>query len=122
VQSDSGYQIDTPTMSHVPRTGGNLVLAASLALLSYVPFEYVAKATILVCVVTFVLDPFPPYSRLLALMATMVVALLTKWHRDWQMAAADDKKDIVIVEIESSAAHNDDEPLAKVAVQNKKDE
>jgi hypothetical protein len=76
-------------MSHAtrggPATGGNLVLAASLALLSYVPFEYVAKGTLILCVLLFIVDPLPPYSRLLALLATMVVATLTKWHRQWHV-------------------------------------
>ena len=40
-------------------TGVNLVLSSLLATLSYLPFELVAKATLIVCVVLFVLSPFP---------------------------------------------------------------
>ena len=70
-------------------------MAASLALLSYVPFEYVAKGTLVLCVILFVVDPIPPYSRLLALLATMVVATLTKWYRIWQAASKEQEVTIV---------------------------
>ena len=49
------------------RTSNNLVLAALLALLSYVPFEYLAKFSLLVAAGLFIVDPLPPYTRLLAL-------------------------------------------------------
>ena len=65
-----------------PRIGGNLVLASGLALLSYVPFEIVAKGSLLFCAVLFILDPIPPISRLLSLVSVMVVAVLTRWHRN----------------------------------------
>jgi len=32
----------------------------------------------------FIIDPIPPISRLLSLVAVMVVALLTKAHRRWE--------------------------------------
>ena len=64
--------------------GGNLMLASALALLSYVPFQLVAKISLILCVLVFIVDPIPPMSRLLSLVAVMVVALLTKAHRRWE--------------------------------------
>lgn len=63
--------------------GVNLVLASLLAFLSYVPFEYVAKGSLLVCVWLFIVDPIPPVSRLLSLIATMVIAGLSRLYRNW---------------------------------------
>lgn len=62
------------------------MLASLLALLSYVPFEVVAKVSLLVCVALFILDPLPPVTRLLSLVATIVVALLSKWYRQAMQA------------------------------------
>lgn len=59
------------------------MLASALALLSYVPFQWVAKGTLLLCVFLFVVDPFPPMSRLLAIMGTLFVAILSRAHRRW---------------------------------------
>jgi len=52
-------------------------LAAGMALLAYLPFESVAKGSLLVCVAIFILDPFP-LSRIYALGAVVVVQLLAK--------------------------------------------
>jgi hypothetical protein len=68
------------------RAGGEMVLASFLALLSYVPFDLVAKITLLVCAVTFVADPFPPASRLVSVLAVAVVAGLSKALRAWNEA------------------------------------
>ena len=65
-----------------PRIGGNLVLASGLAFLSYVPFEIVAKGSLIFCAILFILDPIPPISRLLSMVSVMVVAVLTRWHRN----------------------------------------
>jgi hypothetical protein len=65
--------------------GGNLVLASVLALLSYVPFEMVAKTSLIVCAGMFIVDPFPPHSRLVSLVSTVVIALLSRAHRHWQI-------------------------------------
>jgi hypothetical protein len=62
--------------------GGNLVIASILALLSYIPFESVAKGSFLVCVYLFIVDPFPPLSRLVSLISTSVIALLARAHRN----------------------------------------
>ena len=64
--------------------GGNIMLASMLAILSYAPFEVVAKGALVFSVVLFVLDPIPPVSRLLALLTTGFVAILSKVHREWQ--------------------------------------
>jgi hypothetical protein len=58
-------------------------LAAGLALLSYVPFEYVAKGTLLVCAFLFIVDPFPPLSRFVALLSLLVVAGLSRLHKEY---------------------------------------
>ncbi|CAB9508685.1 expressed unknown protein [Seminavis robusta] len=65
--------------------GGNLVLASVLSLLSYVPFEIVAKGSLLVCVFLFIADPFPPHSRLVSLISTVVIGFLSRAHRNWQI-------------------------------------
>lgn len=63
--------------------GGNLMIASVLALLSYVPFEWVAKGTLLFCVFLFVVDPIPPVSRIASLVTTLVVAFLSRAYRRW---------------------------------------
>jgi hypothetical protein len=63
--------------------GGNLMLASALAVLSYVPFDWVAKGTIVLSVFLFIVDPFPPLSRLVSLVATLVVAVISRMHRHW---------------------------------------
>ena len=65
------------------RLGGNLVLASLLALLSYVPFEWVAKGTLIVSAVLFVWDPIPPTSRLLAVVSVLMVSVIGRLHRQW---------------------------------------
>lgn len=62
--------------------GGNLVLASALSLLSYIPFEIVAKGTLLVLAFLFIFDPFPN-SRLLSLISCGIVALLARAYRNW---------------------------------------
>lgn len=49
--------------SRTRSTGGNI--AFILAALSYLPFEIIAKSTLLFCIAIFVLDPFPT-SRLVS--------------------------------------------------------
>jgi hypothetical protein len=59
------------------------MLASAMALLSYVPFQWVAKVTLLLCAFLFVFDPLPPMSRLLSIVATLSVAILSRVHRSW---------------------------------------
>lgn len=62
------------------RLGGNVGLASLLALLSYVPFEVVAKGSLVVCAFLFIVDPIPPLSRILAIVSLLLVNLLSKLH------------------------------------------
>mmetsp|Transcript_22633 Transcript_22633/g.49142 ORF Transcript_22633/g.49142 Transcript_22633/m.49142 type:complete len:91 (+) Transcript_22633:266-538(+) len=52
-------------------------IAACFAILAYLPFESIARGTLLVCVAVFVLDPFP-LSRVYAVGAVAVVQVLAK--------------------------------------------
>ncbi|KAL3816071.1 hypothetical protein ACHAXA_009709 [Cyclostephanos tholiformis] len=52
-----------------------LFLSPFLATLSYLPFQVVAKVTILICVLLFVVDPYPG-SRLISLLAVCCVNLI----------------------------------------------
>lgn len=60
--------------------GRNLMLASFLAVLSYVPFEFVAKATLLLCAFLFVVDPFPPISRLVSVISLLVLSFLARLY------------------------------------------
>mmetsp|Transcript_22416 Transcript_22416/g.21553 ORF Transcript_22416/g.21553 Transcript_22416/m.21553 type:complete len:91 (-) Transcript_22416:461-733(-) len=71
-------------MSSTRRLGNNFVLASTLALLSYLPFEYLAKGSVCFSALLFILDPFPPVSRLLALAAVVVVGILGRIERKWR--------------------------------------
>mmetsp|Transcript_19835 Transcript_19835/g.42668 ORF Transcript_19835/g.42668 Transcript_19835/m.42668 type:complete len:98 (+) Transcript_19835:20-313(+) len=62
--------------------GTNFILAAVLATLSYLPFELVAKGTLIVCVTLFVADPFPT-SRLVSVGGVAMVLLLTRARRNF---------------------------------------
>jgi uncharacterized membrane protein YqjE len=70
--------------SNNTRIGTNIVLASILALFSYVPFAYVAKTTLIISVLLFVIDPIPPLTRIVSLVATAVVLLLTRIERNWR--------------------------------------
>jgi hypothetical protein len=66
------------------RVGSNLLLASGLALFSFVPFEYVAKATLFVAVLLFIGDPLPPTSRLTSIFLLISVSVLSRLHRRWK--------------------------------------
>jgi hypothetical protein len=66
------------------RLGNNLLLSSCLALFSFVPFEYVAKGTLVVAVLLFIGDPLPPTSRLLSLVLLIAVSSLSRIHRKWK--------------------------------------
>mmetsp|Transcript_17908 Transcript_17908/g.49622 ORF Transcript_17908/g.49622 Transcript_17908/m.49622 type:complete len:102 (-) Transcript_17908:140-445(-) len=59
----------------------NLPLALVVALSVYVPFETVAKASLVASAVLFVADPLPPYSRLIALFSCWLVLKLNGAHQ-----------------------------------------
>jgi hypothetical protein len=67
-----------------PKIGQSLVLSSLLAILSYLPFEVLAKSTLIFCILTFVTDPFPPTWRLLSIVGALIVYLLNKLYRDWK--------------------------------------
>ena len=59
----------------------SVFLAAVVALSVYVPFETVAKASLVASSVLFVVDPLPPCSRLIALVSCVLVWKLNAAHR-----------------------------------------
>ena len=60
-----------------------LGLAAFTAVFAYLPFELVAKFTLVLCAGIFILDPFP-LSRVIAVVAVGVVGILAKTTREWK--------------------------------------
>uniref|UniRef100_A0A7S2V2E4 Uncharacterized protein n=1 Tax=Fibrocapsa japonica TaxID=94617 RepID=A0A7S2V2E4_9STRA len=70
----------------------SLVLAATLAVLSYVPFEYIAKITLFICAALFIFDPIPPISRIVALICVVVVGVLAKIERKWREGQVDESE------------------------------
>jgi hypothetical protein len=62
--------------------GNHLILSSLLALLSYVPFEYVAKGSIVMAAVLFVTDPIPPVGRMIALLSVIVVGVLSRLRKE----------------------------------------
>lgn len=64
--------------------GQSIVLSSILALLSYVPFQIVAKSSLIFCGLVFIFDPIPPTSRLLSLLCVIFVAILSKIERKWR--------------------------------------
>jgi hypothetical protein len=69
-----------PTTTAAGGGGSNLLLASIVALSVYVPFEWIAKTTLLACVYMFIVDPIPPYTRILSVISTLVVSKLNAWH------------------------------------------
>ena len=65
-----------------PASSKNLFLAAIVALSVYVPFETVAKVSLVTVAFLFVVDPIPPYSRLIAIVSCWVILKLSKYYRD----------------------------------------
>ena len=98
IEKDSCRELDSMPNGIVRRTSNNLVLAALLALLSYVPFEYLAKFSLLVAAGLFIVDPLPPYTRLLALGLVLFVLLLSRIEQNWQ--ANQEGEEVVVVEEE----------------------
>jgi hypothetical protein len=69
--------------------GGNLAFASILAALSYLPFEIIAKSTLIFCIAIFILDPFPT-SRLVSVGGVMVVLILTRVKKRFADSEAQD--------------------------------
>jgi hypothetical protein len=72
------------TMSSTHRVGTNLMLTSVLAALSYLPFELIAKTTVIVGIILFIWDPIPPLTRLLSFFMTLFVLLLSRIERHWR--------------------------------------
>jgi hypothetical protein len=86
------------TATTARRTSNNLVLAALLALLSYVPFEYLAKGSLIAAAGLFIVDPIPPYTRLVALGLVAFVLLLSRIEQHWEKDQEDEE--VVVMEEE----------------------
>lgn len=86
-------------MSRPTTLGSNLMIASFLALLSYIPFVYVSKLTLLILAYLFIFDPFPPSSRVVALLSLVVVNLLTRAHNYHLRAVSDDEGVVTIEEV-----------------------
>lgn len=82
-------------MVEQPRLGGNLALASILAILSYVPFELVAKGTLIVCALLFIWDPLPPLTRLLPLVCLFIVSFLSRLYKRYE--AFQEDQDIQLI-------------------------
>ena len=67
----------------ITNVGQSILLASILALLSYIPFEHIAKSTLIFCAISFIADPFPPYSRIVSLAGVLVVFVLGKINNKW---------------------------------------
>jgi hypothetical protein len=66
------------------RTSNNLLVAALLALLSYIPFQYLSKGTLVAAAILFVVDPRPPLTRLFALGLVVFINILARIDKDWK--------------------------------------
>lgn len=62
------------------KTGTNLILSSLLATLSYLPFKIVAKFTLIVCLLLFIIDPYPG-SRLVVFVAVGGVLVIHRVRR-----------------------------------------
>lgn len=60
----------------------NIVLAASVALLSYFPFEVICKLTLILSALIFVLNPFP-LARIISIIGILVMAILNRVKQAW---------------------------------------
>mmetsp|Transcript_32333 Transcript_32333/g.96931 ORF Transcript_32333/g.96931 Transcript_32333/m.96931 type:complete len:107 (+) Transcript_32333:126-446(+) len=68
-------------------SSANAGLAALVAVLAYLPFELVAKGTLILCAGIFVFDPFP-LSRIVALAAVGVVGCLARLEKNGEETVA----------------------------------
>ena len=111
------------------RVGTNMMLAATLACLSYVPFEYVAKGSLLFAVLLFIMDPIPPVSRLLSLVLVVVVGAISKMHRRCIQEETEHEENGITIVIDDTHQHDETKSssdtnaiaTAELPVNNKKD-
>jgi hypothetical protein len=105
-------------MARTASLGQSLILTSALALLSYIPFECIAKFTLAFCALLFIFDPIPPTSRILALAGVLSVALLSKIERQWRLGQIniDIDTDIDIqnnIQHDGDDVHDSDKPTKK---------
>lgn len=81
-----------------------MALAALLSLLSYVPFEFVAKGSLLVCALLFVVDPIPPLTRILSILSLFVVYGITKLYNQHRQQLQEEGEDVTITSRENAHA------------------
>eukprot|EP00547_Thalassionema_nitzschioides_P005050 CAMPEP_0194207050 /NCGR_PEP_ID=MMETSP0156-20130528/5918_1 /TAXON_ID=33649 /ORGANISM="Thalassionema nitzschioides, Strain L26-B" /LENGTH=97 /DNA_ID=CAMNT_0038933731 /DNA_START=33 /DNA_END=326 /DNA_ORIENTATION=+ len=91
------------------RVGSNLVLASVLSFLSYVPFEWVAKGSLIVCAVLFILDPIPPLTRIISVISLLVVHCLSQLYREFKTGNLDNPEDNGDVKDSIQSNHKDHE-------------
>lgn len=90
----------TSMVKSISSIGHSIILSSFLALLSYVPFEKVAKASLICCAITFINDPIPPTSRFVSVFGILVVLLLSKVEAKWK--AGQDLKHLETLESKRS--------------------
>ena len=61
----------------------NVLLTASVALFSYFPSETVAKLTLMVAALMFMLNPFP-LARLVSVICILILSLLNRTRKAWE--------------------------------------
>lgn len=87
--------------------GTNLILSSLLATLSYLPFKLVAKVTLLVCLLVFILDPYPG-SRIAVLVAVGGVLLINRLKQRYQRWEIEQKvKNMVLEDMDKLARGGD---------------
>mmetsp|Transcript_57572 Transcript_57572/g.167203 ORF Transcript_57572/g.167203 Transcript_57572/m.167203 type:complete len:106 (-) Transcript_57572:87-404(-) len=89
------------------RTGSNLILASLLAFLSYVPFEWVAKGTLVASAILFIWDPIPPLSRLLSLLNLVVVYGISKAYHQHLLQIEQDQEILITEDTVGGAVESD---------------
>ena len=77
----------------VPPVSRNLWLAAVVSLFVHVPFAIVARVSLIAAAVVFVVDPLPPYSRVVAIVSCWMVLQLTRMHRGHEQDHEQDQDD-----------------------------
>eukprot|EP00984_Skeletonema_dohrnii_P019685 scaffold9468_cov130-Skeletonema_dohrnii-CCMP3373.AAC.11 len=92
--------------SRVRATGSNFILASLLATLSYLPFQLVAQFTLIICVLLFVVDPFPT-SRLVSVAGVAIVLAITKARQHFLILEANEEEHPQQQQ-QSDSANNDD--------------
>lgn len=90
------------------RTSNNLLVAAVLALLSYIPFEILAKISLLIAAGLFITDPIPGVTRLIALGLVGFVAILSRIEQNWAQNQ-EEGEEVVVVEEEEVIITDKDE-------------